>query len=372
MPVAGRDCCVVYPTSSFLIHMKDRLLKLALLLATLFFIFFLDRVLLAKLGLPLWTADPVLHYKHRPGVTDNWGKRYDYKPIRINRYGHYDDDFPEKKAEGELRGLLIGDSIVMGHGVTADETFANQLERMLPESVPGYTTYQVINAGVQGYSTFQYLEVLKRSLKFSPDFIAVGFCMNDLTEPYIVNKSFGGSGLDYHGILQSSHSWVAYVANETGFGRLAIAMQKRIQRNWPSREELVREEIYNVRRMAERSRTDPVFIKAWNQALSDLSMIYQLSRSSHIPVVLIIFPHTFQLRHEELQEPQRILKKHADQHGVGYIDMTGIVENRMADGVALDDIFLDEDHYTVKGHNVVAKALLQYLKANDRVRPFLP
>jgi len=107
--------------------------------------------------------------------------------------------------------------------MTASETFANQLERMLPASVLGYNTYQVINAGVSGYSTFQYLEVLKRSMKFSPDFIAIGFCMNDVTEPYKVSKSFGGSGLDYHGVLQLSQPWIDYVVNETGFGVMLIS-----------------------------------------------------------------------------------------------------------------------------------------------------
>jgi hypothetical protein len=105
-------------------NMKHRLGNLALLLGTLLVIFIIDRVLLTKYPLPRWESDPVLHYKHRPG-TYTWGKRYDNKPIHINRYGFHDDDFPEKKADGELRGLIVGDSIVMGHGVTAAETFAN-------------------------------------------------------------------------------------------------------------------------------------------------------------------------------------------------------------------------------------------------------
>jgi hypothetical protein len=53
----------------------------------------------------------------------------------------------------------------MGHGVTSDETFANQLERqLLKASGRKYDHYQIINAGVQGYSTFQEFHVLERSL----------------------------------------------------------------------------------------------------------------------------------------------------------------------------------------------------------------
>jgi lysophospholipase L1-like esterase len=343
--------------------MKNRLGSLALLLGTLLVIFIIDRVLLTKYPLPRWESDPVLHYKHRPG-TYTWGKKYDTKPIYINRHGFHDDDFPEKKADGELRGLIVGDSIVMGHGVTAAETFANQLERLLPDSASGYKTYQVINAGVQGYSTFQYLETLKRSLKFSPNFIAIGFCMNDPTEPFLVNKSYGGSGLDYHGILQIPQPWVAYLVNETGFGRFAIYIRKRITKKFASIEKETRKEKYDVRKMAEFSRTDPVYIEAWKYVLSDLSEMYDLASKKKIPVVLIIFPFTFQLGEEKLQEPQRILKQHADQHRVPYLDMTEVAEKLVAEGVPLEDLFLDSDHFTVKGHGVVANLLLQYLKSN--------
>ncbi|GJL59197.1 MAG: hypothetical protein NPIRA03_20540 [Nitrospirales bacterium] len=347
-------------------NIKHRLGNLALLLGTLLVIILIDRVLLTKYPLPRWKPDPVLHYKHRPG-TYTWGKTYDNKPIFINRYGFHDDNFPEKKAEGELRGLIVGDSIVMGHGVTSAETFTNQLEKLLPDNVSGYNTYQVINAGVQGYSTFQYLETLKRTLKFSPDFIVIGFCMNDPTEPYLVNKSYGGSGLDYHGIFQISQPWVSYLVNETGFGRFAIYIRKRITKKFSSVEREVRKEIYSVRRMAQFSRTDPVYIEVWKHVLSDLAEMYELAGKEKIPIVLIIFPHTFQISNEILKEPQKILKQHANLHGVAYLDMTDEAEKLIIEGVPLDDLFLDSDHYTVKGHRVVANLLLRHLKSHGLI-----
>ena len=61
-----------------------------------------------------------------------------------------------------------------------------------------------MNAGVQGYSTFQYLEILNRSMKLSPSFIMIGFCINDITEPSKVNTSYGVSGLASHRVWQTS------------------------------------------------------------------------------------------------------------------------------------------------------------------------
>jgi len=345
--------------------MKKTLGKLSLLLAVLALIVAIDRVLFVRYGTPLWESDPILHYKHKPGATWNWGEKYDNKPIRINRHGFYDDDFPVKKARAELRGLVLGDSVVMGHGVLASESFANQLEAMLPQHLPGYEAYQVINAGVQGYSTFQHVEVLRRSMKFSPDFVVVGFCMNDVTEPYKVNQSYGGTGLDYHGILQAPHPWLAYLANDTGIGRVAIRLRMKLQRRNPSLQTLARQEIYEVRNMAENCGTDPVFIQAWASALRDLGAVYDLAARAGLPVVLVIFPHAFQIGNPALQAPQRILKQHAGENGVGYMDMTKIAESLLATGVALDALLLDRDHYTVRGHRLIAEKLLEHLLGNN-------
>ena len=114
-----------------------------------------DRILLAWYGLPLWVADIEKHYAHRPNTIRLWGPSFDNKLIRINQHGHHDDDFPIDKADDEFRGLMIGDSITMGHGMIYEDTFPNQLEDILREKNGDHITYQMINAGVQGYSTFQ-------------------------------------------------------------------------------------------------------------------------------------------------------------------------------------------------------------------------
>ena len=43
---------------------------------------------------------------------------------------------------------MIGDSIVMGHGVTKDEAFAGRLEGLLHAYGSGHASYQMINTGV--------------------------------------------------------------------------------------------------------------------------------------------------------------------------------------------------------------------------------
>jgi len=88
--------------------LRGTLVNLAVLAATVGVIFGVDRGLLRVYGHPLWTFDPVLHYKHSPGTRLEWPDKYGNKPILINRHGHHDGDFPEKKPEGELRILVLG------------------------------------------------------------------------------------------------------------------------------------------------------------------------------------------------------------------------------------------------------------------------
>jgi len=335
---------------------KEFIQNLSLLLGTLLLIFLVDRGIF-YLNAGLYAFDPILHYKLRPGIIKHWENK---KPIHINSYGHHDDNFPMAKSSRELRGIIIGDSIVMGYGVTAYEAFPNQLETMLNGSIPRYDTIQIINAGVSGYSTFQYHEVLKRSLRFSPDFIVVGFCMNDVSEPLVVNKSYGGIGLDYHGVLQTSHNFIGYLINETGFGRLALMTRLLIIR----RERLTLCEIYNVYQMLEHPQK-PEFLESWKRSLSDLTQIYNLAKHLNIPIVLMIFPYRFQVGNEKLQKPQQTLKSHADQNDVSYLDMTQVIEKHIIKSDTLDNIFLDQDHYTVHGHNLVASELLKHLKEQD-------
>jgi hypothetical protein len=56
----------------------------------------------------------------------------------------------------------------------------------------------------EGYSSFQEYHLFLRSLIFDPDFLAVGFCMNDVTEPFVVNKTFGGTGIDYSSLTRTN------------------------------------------------------------------------------------------------------------------------------------------------------------------------
>lgn len=355
---------------------SDTIASLSLMFATCALILLSDRLLLAYFGLPLWIPDVDNHYKHRPNAVRSWGIHYNNKLIQINSYGHHDDDFPLKKGAGNFRGLMLGDSITMGHGLSREETFANQLEVLLNST--NRRPAQIINTGVQGYSTFQEYNTFLASLVFEPDFVAIGFCMNDLAEPFVADDRFGGIGVDYHGITQASSVWTSYLLNETGYGRLVQDLRTRQK----SVELAKRWEMFSVKEITQTSFADAKFSENWRIVLADLDKIYALAKERNIRIVLLIFPYTFQFTNAKFQEPQRILIQHAKSRDVDVIDFTEvfgklifdehIVQLLMQNGFSERDIralyddkiqryFLDSDHFTVEGHKIVASILYDYV-----------
>lgn len=345
-----------------------------------------DRWILTKLGLTIWEYDPQLHYVHRPGAVRTLasaGRPGDL--IRINAHGFHDDEFPREKPPGELRGLMLGDSVTMGYGVTYAETFSKKLEDLLAERDGAHGNHQIINAGVHGYSTFQERVTLERNLDLRPDFVAVGFCMNDVTEPFVVNTEYGGTGLDYHGVTQTPNPVSGWLANETGAGRL---LQK-LRQAGTSLDEAKRLEIYNTREMALQSRTNPRYQEGWTIVLAELSTLYAVAKSNELPVVLLVFPYTYQLNDPATRVPQEILIEHANEHGVDVIDFTpvfaeavyqeeDVVELLARQGKSAEEIsryfewrigeyFFDEDHFREPGHALVAEELYGWLERRGLV-----
>ncbi|MEM6989144.1 MAG: SGNH/GDSL hydrolase family protein [Myxococcota bacterium] len=360
---------------------RTRLDGLSVLLLIVAGTILFDRFLLTRFGLTLWEHDPELHYRQRPGIVRTLapaGRPDDL--VRINEWGHHDDEFPQAKPEGELRGLMLGDSVTMGYGVTYAETFSAKLEGLLAESDDKHATHQMINTGVHGYATRQELIVFERSLVFEPDFVVLGFCLNDVTEPFVVDQDLGGTGLDYHGVKQAPNRLSGWLANETGLGRLS----QKIAERGTTLDAEKRLELYNVREMSAKSRTDPRYQEAWKIALGDLERVYALAEQEKLPVLLLIFPFTFQLADESLRAPQEILSEHAQAHGVDVVDMTtplaeavyddpdllAYLRGHGYDAAAISELhmakigkyFFDLDHFTGEGNAVVAAEIHGWLQ----------
>ena len=125
-------------------------------------------------------ADSELIYSLRPGAVSTWKFKQFDQVVHVNSMGLRDREVGAKVA-GELRVLVLGDSMTFGHGVRDDESWPNQLEMHLAES-PG-PKVDVINAAVKGYGTdHQYKFFRDRLVPLRPDVVVLAAYGNDLID----------------------------------------------------------------------------------------------------------------------------------------------------------------------------------------------
>lgn len=131
----------------------------------------------------LFTPDPVLGYRLRPGATARFTTADFDTRITINQAGVRDRELGPK-APGECRMVVLGDSLVMSVQVPVDATFVARLERRLNYSAIPPISYRVINAGVQGYGPVEeFLFHREVTAALEPDVVILGlYPGNDAVE----------------------------------------------------------------------------------------------------------------------------------------------------------------------------------------------
>ncbi|MGK0184578.1 MAG: Flp pilus assembly protein TadD [Verrucomicrobiales bacterium] len=94
---------------------------------------------------------------------------------RTNAHGQRDEERTIAKKDGMRRVLLLGDSVVEGHGLAENETISKQWEELYSDG-----STEVLNFGVSAYCTLAEIELLEtKGLAFDPDIVVVLFVEND-------------------------------------------------------------------------------------------------------------------------------------------------------------------------------------------------
>jgi hypothetical protein len=118
--------------------------------------------------------DPILVYKHAPSLQ----RTYQGVRVSINKLGLRDRNL-EKKQDGELRILLLGDSVTFGWGVPIEASFGRKLESTLASKLG--RPVRTVNAGVGSYNTVQEYAVLRTYADvIEPDVVVLLYVPNDI------------------------------------------------------------------------------------------------------------------------------------------------------------------------------------------------
>jgi lysophospholipase L1-like esterase len=133
-------------------------------------------------GRKFFLADPLLIWRARPNYRGPHGYQFSGATINIelNNLGLHDDEVTPKK-QGDVRILNIGDSATWGLNLTRRaDNYSDQLEKILNQQADPKTHYEVINAGIIGYSSLQGAEFLRVLLdELELDAVTVFFGNND-------------------------------------------------------------------------------------------------------------------------------------------------------------------------------------------------
>ncbi|MFC1681368.1 SGNH/GDSL hydrolase family protein [Pseudomonadota bacterium] len=320
-------------------------------------------------------------------LKSNYSRRFAGKPVYTNSYGYRDAEIPVEKPPHSRRLAVIGDSVSFGHGVSGPRTYSEQLENRLNQTSEPDFHFDVINTAAPGNSAIQEYYDLARVVKFKPDLAIIQFTLNDVVEPYVVMRRFGGVGWDYHNVEDVSY-FHHLLKQNSAFYLFLSDMHARLMLGEPSivkfEKRAKRIELYDVKKLIYKS-DEPRISDAWHEYLSWLDKMVDLAKANNIRVVYLVSPYSFQFRlSPESDLPQIKLRQFAETHDMVYVDLLAILRAEFlaeyASGhpqtshspVKWRDVlqqdpdaaeafwyryFIDADHYSADGHAHVAEIL---------------
>jgi len=313
------------------------------------------------------------------------GWRFAGRPVRTNSHGFRDTEISVAKPAGTRRILALGDSVTFGHGVLGRQSFPELLEDRLDE-ILAPQHFDVINTGVPGNASFQEYFDLKRGLIFDPDVAILQFELNDLVEPYIVLERYGGTGLDYHDVVDVPH-WHYLLSQHSALYLATRDAIMRIRYGGISKEALQKQAEGKENNLAWNAGAyppnDDKIREAWRETLEWMQKSFDLCKEEKIECILLLSPIQLQFKDPEKSYAQARLTEFARENDVPSIDMLPLLvdlaaaEIRSQHGLAeavdwshlvatypedvdaqWETYFLDATHYTPKGHRLVSEVLL--------------
>jgi len=247
--------------------------------------------------------------------------------LSTNRWGMRDRDYEKTPAPNTYRIALTGPSFVMGYGVNDEEDFEWLLEDRLNEERAGspYTSYEILNFAVPGYSAIQNLIVMEqKALDFQPN--AVFFMAHQREEEAVVK---------YFADRLSVRADLPYA------DLMEIALRA------------------GAKPGATKAETERLLQPVGTEILSwTYRRIVEVSRAHGILPVWIFMPT---LEHPLRQDEIAHLNRLAEEAGFIILDLSGAYDNQDLDSLVV--AYWDK-HPNAKGHRLIAEDL--YLKLQEK------
>ncbi len=293
---------------------------------------------------------------HEPGAGYTLmkpGRHYEWQsiPVDINSHGLRGPETTYEKPASTFRILNLGDSVAMGWGVREEDTYGQQLESMLNRDRGGNLQYEVINAGVPGWSLDNALAYLQaEGLKYEPDLVVL-----DLT---IANDINGKSAL----LAANDSTLFRWLSDHTYFWPFLQS-----QAAWAKARANGRDRVDTIDPPTNPAKYFPLDPQSdrWDERWNSIMEINRLATESNARVVLVLFPLEFQVLDESYSTlPQELFMAKATEADIPTLDLLSAFQQacrgKPSGACQLEDYYLFADvwmHPSAYGHSVTATEL---------------
>jgi lysophospholipase L1-like esterase len=300
-----------------------------------------------------YKKDAELFWRIRPNQTIK-GEFFVDGIYKINSKGYREREFSAEKDPDLTRIICVGNSCTFGWKVNLEQTYPKILEKLLNQNLP-QPKFEVIDAGMTGYSTFQGVRFLKREiLGFHPDIIIFSYGWNDMCPSEREDKD-----------QKFPPQWILnlddFLSGSRFYSFLKFEIMNLLKSKQPQDEKKL---VYRVS------------IKDYQENLKELEKIAQGSGIKvfflSIPVSsakVFIGPGKTSKPHIANKHYNKALRETTSEIGVPLIDVALLFEDR---GDLYDKGREEYIHYNAKGHQVVAEAIYKYFQEEGIAQPGNP
>ncbi len=285
-----------------------------------------------------------------PGLGWELTPGFQSEKYSINAAGFRGPSFSVEKTGGVQRIACIGDSHCFGLGIYDKNKIYPAL---LQQRLAANDSLEVLNFGVPGYNTWQEFSQLQEIvLHYKPDRVVLGFVFNDADGNTAIETADGRQKFAETSaapVPKSYTSWLKQsylvMALKEVFERAALAFFD-----------------YHPNYIDIKIKT-----ARWREMKAKLSEMDALLKNADIPLLVIVFPMTYQLAAPESESAAQrdiltFLKKQKIAHINLFPRFRRFLHEHKFDYKKLTVKGIRDSHPTATGHLMVAEAITDYLQ----------
>ena len=256
--------------------------------------------------------------------------------------------------------LFLGDSLIWSGETSSGELYTEVLERRLNARSPNRAnSFEVINAGIPGYTTYQEFEFLKiYGLDMEPDLVVLGFVFNDVYYKYYhkpTRQKFLARDPTAHLHHFDSDTFPGILFSRSHLAHQIVSVSEIL---W---KKVVGRPVFPFEQRGDFYLAWKPY--GWGRVRGLIGEMQTLLRERGVSLVVLVFPMSDQVNdsYRRLDEryvlyPQRKIREICDDLGIPILDLT---ETLYRDGGI--KLFGDHLHLNAKGNNVISNELENYL-----------